>query len=56
MMFDINGHYIFRSAGAFSFYGLAGLDILLTSKKMNMRILILLRRVTMHWVSMQVQE
>ncbi|HOB82798.1 MAG TPA: outer membrane beta-barrel protein [Bacteroidales bacterium] len=33
MMFDINGHYIFRSAGAFSFYGLAGLDILLTSKK-----------------------
>ncbi len=33
MMFDINGQYIFRSAGSFCFYGLAGLDILLSWKK-----------------------
>jgi hypothetical protein len=33
MMFDINGHYVFNSLDKFEFYGLAGLDILLTKKK-----------------------
>jgi len=33
MMFDINGQYVFSSSDRFEFYGLAGLDILLTWKK-----------------------
>jgi opacity protein-like surface antigen len=33
MMFDINGHYVFNSLARFEFYGLAGMDFLLTSKK-----------------------
>ncbi len=33
MMFDINGHYVFNSLDRFEFYGIAGLDILLTKKK-----------------------
>jgi hypothetical protein len=33
MMFDINGHYVFNSLDQFEFYGLAGLDILVTWKK-----------------------
>ena len=33
MMFDINGHYVFRSYDRFEFYGLTGLDILLAWKK-----------------------
>ena len=33
MMFDINGHYVFNSLDRFEFYGLAGLDVLLTRKK-----------------------
>ncbi len=33
MMFDINGHYVFNPLAGFEFYGLAGLDFLLTWKK-----------------------
>ncbi|MBN2862661.1 MAG: outer membrane beta-barrel protein [Bacteroidales bacterium] len=33
VMFDINGHYVFNSLDRFEFYGLAGLNILLTSEK-----------------------
>ena len=33
MMFDVNGHYIFNSLDKFEFYGLAGLDILLSWDK-----------------------
>lgn len=33
MMFDINGQYIFNALDRFEFYGLAGLDILLSNKK-----------------------
>jgi len=33
MMFDINGHYVFNSLDRLEFYGLAGMDILLTWKK-----------------------
>jgi len=33
MMFDLNGHYIFRSSDRFDFYALAGIDILLGWKK-----------------------
>ena len=33
MMFDINGHYVFKPLDKFEFYGLAGLDILLAWKK-----------------------
>jgi opacity protein-like surface antigen len=33
MMFDVNGHYVFNSLDKFEFYGLAGIDILLTGKK-----------------------
>jgi hypothetical protein len=33
VMFDINGHYVFNAPDKFEFYGLAGLDILLTGKK-----------------------
>jgi opacity protein-like surface antigen len=32
MMFDINGHYVFNSLDKFEFYGIAGLDFLLTWK------------------------
>lgn len=33
MMFDINGHYIFNPQDRFEYYGLAGLNILLTKMK-----------------------
>jgi len=33
MMFDINGHYVFNSLDRLEFYGLAGMDFLLTWKK-----------------------
>lgn len=33
LMFDFNGHYVFNSLDRFEFYGLAGLDILLTRIK-----------------------
>jgi Outer membrane protein beta-barrel domain len=33
VMFDLNGHYVFNAPDRFEFYGLAGLDILLTGKK-----------------------
>jgi len=33
MMFDINGHYVFNSLDRFEFYGLLGLNILLTWEK-----------------------
>jgi opacity protein-like surface antigen len=33
MMFDINGHYMFNSLDKFEFYGIAGLDFLLTWHK-----------------------
>jgi opacity protein-like surface antigen len=33
MMFDINGHYVFNSLDRVEFYGLAGVDFLLTWKK-----------------------
>lgn len=32
-MFDVNGHYVFNSLDRIEFYGLAGLDILLSFKK-----------------------
>ncbi len=33
MMFDVNGHYVFNSLDRFEFYGIAGLNIALTSMK-----------------------
>jgi opacity protein-like surface antigen len=36
MMFDINGHYVFNPLARFEFYGLAGMDFLLTWKKDRM--------------------
>jgi len=33
LMFDINGHYIFKSSEYFDFYGIAGLDILIARRK-----------------------
>lgn len=33
MMFDIDGHYVFNSLDRLEFYGLAGVDFLLTWKK-----------------------
>jgi hypothetical protein len=33
MMFDLNGQYVFNSLDRFEFYGLAGIDLLLTRKK-----------------------
>ena len=33
MMFDLNGHFVFNSLDRFEFYGLAGVDILFTSRK-----------------------
>ena len=36
MMFDINGHYVFNSLAKFEFYGLIGMDFLLTWKKDRM--------------------
>jgi len=33
LMFDINGHYVFKSSRHFNFYGLAGLDILIARRK-----------------------
>ncbi|HVN58343.1 MAG TPA: outer membrane beta-barrel protein [Bacteroidales bacterium] len=33
MMFDLNAHYVFNSLDRFEFYGLAGADILVTSRK-----------------------
>ena len=33
MMFDLNGHYVFNALDQFEFYGLAGLNILLSKKK-----------------------
>ncbi len=35
MMVDINGHYIFNSLDKFEFYGIAGLDFLLTWKNQS---------------------